>query len=162
MHKLITLQCYVFSFITFQGRCKGHVPQVQILSISCSFWENLANLCVGAPPGLVPPPRGNPGSATASTYIGAGDKSVSEELLDAISGGSKGGTKDAPPGAQILSISYSFWENLAKLYVGPLLGEILDPPLAIYVEPTCQSAMSTGQNKGDIDRDFQSREIFAP
>ena len=55
------------------------------------------------------------------------------------SGGSKGGAKDArpPPGAQILSISCSFWENLAKSYVGappgswrPLLGEILDPPLS--------------------------------
>ena len=42
-----------------------------------------------------------------------------------------------PLGVQILSISCSFWENLAKLYVGapppeswrPLLGEILDPPL---------------------------------
>ena len=38
---------------------------VQILSISCSFWENLANLYVGTPPGeLVPPPQGNPGSTT--------------------------------------------------------------------------------------------------
>ena len=45
-------------------------PGVQILSISCSFWENLAKLCVGAPPGeLAPPPRGNPGSATAETNI---------------------------------------------------------------------------------------------
>ena len=41
----------------------------------------------------------------------------------------------APLGIQILSISCSFWENLAKSYVGalgswrPLLGEILDPPL---------------------------------
>ena len=41
-----------------------------------------------------------------------------------------------PPGVQILSISCSFWENLAKSYVGaplgswlPLLGEIVDPPL---------------------------------
>ena len=45
------------------------------------------------------------------------------------SGGSKG--------AQILSISCSFWENMAKSYVGaplgswgPLLGEILDLPLS--------------------------------
>ena len=38
---------------------------VQILSISCSFWEHLAKSYVGAPPGgLVPPPRRNPGSAT--------------------------------------------------------------------------------------------------
>ena len=42
------------------------------------------------------------------------------------------------PGGQILSISCSFWGNLAKSYVGaplenwrPLLGEILDPPLKI-------------------------------
>ena len=42
----------------------------------------------------------------------------------------------APLGVQILSISCSFWENLAESYVGaplgswrPLLGEILDPPL---------------------------------
>ena len=42
----------------------------------------------------------------------------------------------APLGAQILSISCSFWEILAKSYVGPPLGswrpllrEILDPPL---------------------------------
>ena len=42
------------------------------------------------------------------------------------------------PGAQILSISCGFWENMEKSYVGappplgswhPLLGEILDPPL---------------------------------
>ena len=43
---------------------------VQILSISCSFWENLTNLYVGAPPGeLAPPPRGNPGSATAKDTL---------------------------------------------------------------------------------------------
>ena len=45
-------------------------PPVQILSISCSFWENLAKSYVGAtpppPPGeLASPPQGNPGSATA-------------------------------------------------------------------------------------------------
>ena len=35
------------------------------------------------------------------------------------SGGSKGGMRDAhPPRVQILSISCSFWENLAKSYVG--------------------------------------------
>ena len=40
-------------------------PRVQILSISCSFWENLAKSYVGAPPGeLALPHRGNPGSAT--------------------------------------------------------------------------------------------------
>ena len=47
-------------------------------------------------------------------------------------------TRPPPPGVQILSISCSFWENLAKSYVGappgswrPLLGEILDPPLSM-------------------------------
>ena len=30
----------------------------------------------------------------------------------------RGGARDAPPRVQILSISCSFWENLAKLYVG--------------------------------------------
>ena len=41
-------------------------PGVQILSISCSFWEISAKLYIGAPPPgeLAPPPRGNPGSAT--------------------------------------------------------------------------------------------------
>ena len=47
------------------------------------------------------------------------------------------GREGRPPWVQILSISCSFWENLAKSYVGapppgswcPLLGEILDPPL---------------------------------
>ena len=39
-------------------------PGAQILSISCSFWENLAKTYVGAPGELAPPPRGNPGSAT--------------------------------------------------------------------------------------------------
>ena len=45
-------------------------PGVQILSISCSFWENLAKSYVGAPPGeLAPPPRGNPGSATGKECL---------------------------------------------------------------------------------------------
>ena len=38
---------------------------IQILSIPCRFWENLIKSYIGASPGgLVPPPRGNPGSAT--------------------------------------------------------------------------------------------------
>ena len=44
-----------------------HAPLgVQILSISCSFGENLAKLYVGAPGRLAPPPPGNPGSASAN------------------------------------------------------------------------------------------------
>ena len=46
------------------------------------------------------------------------------------SGGSKGGAEDAhlPPGVEILSIPCSFWENLAKSYVGTPLGELVPPP----------------------------------
>ena len=62
-----------------------------------------------------------------------------------FSGASKGGVRNArPPGVQILSISCSFWENLAKSYVGtpvgswrPLLGEILDPPLKLLQSLQC-------------------------
>ena len=42
---------------------------VQILSISCSFWENLAKSYVVAPWGVGAPPRGNPGSATGIISI---------------------------------------------------------------------------------------------
>ena len=53
-------------------------PGVQILSISCSFSENLAKSYVGAsPPWRVgAPSRRNPGSATGSV-IGFGDSAVS-------------------------------------------------------------------------------------
>ena len=47
-------------------------PGVQILTISCSFWEILAKSYVGAPPPsreLASPPRGNPGSATVEFTI---------------------------------------------------------------------------------------------
>ena len=51
-----------------KGGREGRTPPlcVQILSISCSFWENLAKLRVHAPPleGSRPPPWGNPGSVT--------------------------------------------------------------------------------------------------
>ena len=51
------------------GGSKGGAPSGgPILSVSCSFWENLAKSCVGGPPPqeLAPPPRENPGSATAN------------------------------------------------------------------------------------------------
>ena len=54
-----------------RGR-EGRVPPwggSKILSISCSFWGNLAKSYVGAPPELAPPPRGNPGSATANPCV---------------------------------------------------------------------------------------------
>ena len=47
-----------------RGR-KGHPPGVKILTISCSFWEILVKSFVGA--SLVPPPQGNPGSATETS-----------------------------------------------------------------------------------------------
>ena len=37
--------------------------RTKIFFISCSFWENLANLYIGISPGLAPPPTGNSGSA---------------------------------------------------------------------------------------------------
>ena len=61
---VIRNQCPV---VDLRGGARDARPPwgVQILSISCSFWENVAKLYVGAPPGqLAPPPRGNPGSAT--------------------------------------------------------------------------------------------------
>ena len=54
---------------------RGAPSGVQILSISCSFWENLAKSHVGAyppspePRGLVPQPRGNPRSATGRAQV---------------------------------------------------------------------------------------------
>ena len=63
----------------FRGGARDTCPRSKFFQFHAVFLENLANLCIGAPP-----PRGNPESATASTYIGAGDKSVCEELLDAI------------------------------------------------------------------------------
>ena len=49
------------------------------------------------------------------------------QKLGQYSGGSKG--------AQILSISCSFWENMAKLYVGAPLGELAPPPREILHPP---------------------------
>ena len=57
---LLQWRIYIVKFWT-----RAPPPGVQILSISCSFWEILAKSYVGAPPGeLAPPPRGNPRSAT--------------------------------------------------------------------------------------------------
>ena len=40
----------------------------------------------------------------------------------------RGGAREAPPGVQILSISFNFWENMAKSYVGDSPGELATPP----------------------------------
>ena len=54
------------------GGSKGgarYAPGVQILSISCSFWDYLAKSYVGAPPRRVgAPPRRNPGSTTEGSF----------------------------------------------------------------------------------------------
>ena len=56
--------------------------EVQVLSISCSFGDNLAKLYVGIPPGgLVPPPRGNPGSVTANTTVSKAKAALNEHRL---------------------------------------------------------------------------------
>ena len=51
-------------------------------------------------------------------------------------GGARGARVPPPLGAQILSISCSFRENLVKSYVGAPPGEILDPPLILYKDIT--------------------------
>ena len=57
------------SLADLRGERDVHPFGVQILSISCSFRENLAKSYVGAPDGgLAPPPRGNPGSATGGCF----------------------------------------------------------------------------------------------
>ena len=59
------LKCHTVFTVADLRLARGTPPGAQILSMSCSFWENLAKTYIGAPPGeLAPPPRGNPGSAT--------------------------------------------------------------------------------------------------
>ena len=61
--RLPNLYCYTVMDLK---RVRGTSPpwgQIQILSISCSFWEILAKSHVGAPRGVLAT-RGNPGSAT--------------------------------------------------------------------------------------------------
>ena len=57
--------------------CEGREPHLgaQILSISCSFWGNLAKTYVGAPY----PPQGNPGSATGVCLRGVSAYAVSAQ-----------------------------------------------------------------------------------
>ena len=66
-HKLNNYDLLVFASVPYclSGGSKGGAAGDQILSISCSFWENLAKLYVGAPP---PNPRGNHRSATGCFY----------------------------------------------------------------------------------------------
>ena len=67
-------------------------------------------------------------------------------------------------GVQILSISCSFWENLAKSYVGappgswrPLLGEILDPPLNVkHMYP--QSALPNQHSGHKLNAEYISED----
>ena len=67
-----------------------------------------------------PVPGGSfqPGEHLAGGFVNSAVSCTCE-----CSAGSKGGARDAcPPGAQILSISCSFGENLAKSFVGAPLG----------------------------------------
>ena len=77
----------------------------------------------------------------------------------------------APPGVQILSISCSFWGNLAKSYVGappgswrPLLGKILDPPLVInHVHIQNSSSSNTINSTRIQNRKTQmTKGLFTP
>ena len=63
------------------GRDTPPPPWTKIFLISCSFWENPANLYVGAPQWLAPPPTGNPVSGPAQVCVSVGK------------GGGWGGTK---------------------------------------------------------------------
>ena len=73
----------------------------------------------------------------ATTKVSLHEPSITLKSLSYVSQQSMADLR----GVQILSISCSFWENLANSYVGappplgswrPLLGEILDPPLTVY------------------------------
>ena len=66
MHFTFSLQMLIDTSGGFRGGAGGAPPPppgTQILSISCSFLENLAKSYVGAIPGELAPPWGNPGSA---------------------------------------------------------------------------------------------------
>ena len=76
-----------------EGLCPGAVsvggslsrarsPGVQILSISCSFWENLAESCVAPSPrrGLAHLPRGNPGPPLFGSITNFGTSSDTDGM----------------------------------------------------------------------------------
>ena len=75
-----------------------------------------------------------------------------------ISGGFRRGREGSPPGAQILSISCSFREKLAKSYVGgslgswrPPPGEILDLPLLMLILiQFCRKGEYTANDTGSV------------
>ena len=66
-----------FKHWRIEGGTRNASPLVVlILSISCSFWGNLAKSYVEIPGGLAPPPRGNPGSATVKPSVLAPQKTA--------------------------------------------------------------------------------------
>ena len=87
----------------------------------------------------------NPESSCSSCILGSPSTHLWQKLTKVLQSTSQEAVADLhskildarpPLGVHILSISCSFWGNLAKSYVGappgelaPLLGEILDPPL---------------------------------
>ena len=119
----------------------------QILSISCGFWENLAKSYVGATPGGLAPNlveilyesaihKANCTDTCRNDLQRLIGRSPIHRLPDFFSPHSlgivlvesikplsladlRGGARGMrAPGVQILSISCSFWGNLAKSYVG--------------------------------------------
>ena len=62
---LKSLLCILIGLNILHGEAHPPPHGAQILSISCSFWENLPKSYIDVSPGgLAPPPQGNPGSAT--------------------------------------------------------------------------------------------------
>ena len=125
----------------------GHITSIiECIPVGCVLPAAVAihgGVCLHNPPGVgLEPPQV---WAWRPPGCGPGDPPGQTPQLppgvDLDSGGSKGGARDAHPlGAQILSISCSFRENMAKSYVGaplgswhPLLREILD--LALLETP---------------------------
>ena len=87
--------------------CAGALPQQKISFLSAkkrSLYRNSIPFLIGV----------NSAFSDLNSYL-----NYSNVTFSVTSGTSKGGARDARPlEVRILSISCSFWENLAKLYVG--------------------------------------------
>ena len=94
-----------------KGGREGRTPPpplgVQILSISCSFWENSAKLCVHAPPlgGFTPPPLGK-------SWIRHCNKGRPARILAQMTGGVMAGrTAGIIPTNLVVVIVLRGWTN---------------------------------------------------